>query len=430
MALCVLALLLLGVLMVQSASMSVTGSMKWHWSGPGLRHAIFAAVAIATFFTVGRIDYAPLGRRASKLHLNWFVAVFVVSAVMCFLVLVPHIGLEVNGARRWLPLGIMQVQPSELAKWAVVLFLAWWLTHRPVDLDKFWSGFIVTLLPIIALCLLVVIQDFGTAALIAGCSLTMLLVGRIKLWHLAVVLPPALAVAFWFVYHKEYRWRRMTAFRDPWAAPQGEGYHMIQSLLSFATGGVTGKGLGNGIQKLGYLPEDTTDFIFSVICEELGLFGAMLTIALYAGMLYAAWQAVKARRDSFGRLLAFGIGSMVGLQAVINIAVATVSVPTKGLSLPLVSAGGSGLIITCAALGLLYSVLRCEHAAEPEDEPLYAAEPSPRVEALTAPVFELTVSPREESEKIAALAQLVSRSPGKPISTSALSSTAIWDMSA
>ena len=133
---------------------------------------------------------------------------------------------------------------------------------------------------------------------------------------------------------------------------------MIQSLLSFSTGGVTGRGLGNGIQKLGYLPEDTTDFIFAVICEELGLFGALLTIALYMGVLYVAWQTIASKRDDFGRMLAFGIGSMIGLQATINIAVATVSVPTKGLSLPLISAGGSGLVITCAALGLLYAIAR------------------------------------------------------------------------
>src|SRR2546429_4034430 len=153
----------------------------------------------------------------------------------------------------------------------------------------------------------------------------------------------------------------MTAFLDPFSSQQREGYHMIQSLLCFATGGITGRGLGNGIQKLGYLPEDTTDFIFAVICEELGLFGALLTIALYLGIIYIAWQIVKKHRDDFGRLLAFGVASMIGLQAAINIAVATVSVPTKGLSLPLVSAGGSGLVITCAALGLLLSITRFEH---------------------------------------------------------------------
>ena len=134
-------------------------------------------------------------------------------------------------------------------------------------------------------CLLVVIQDFGTAALIGLCALTMLVAGRVKWWHLAIVIPPALAAGGWFIMHEPYRWRRMTAFLDPFAAPRDEGYHMIQSLLSFATGGITGRGSGNGMQKLGYLPEDTTDFIFAVICEELGLFGALLTIVLYLAIL-------------------------------------------------------------------------------------------------------------------------------------------------
>ena len=409
-ALCVIALVLLGVLMVQSAAMNVTGQVKWQWTERGTRHAMFALVALFTFFFVGRFDYTPLAERRSSIFKSpalWAVAI---ALITCFLVLIPHIGLTVNGARRWLPLGITQVQPSEVAKWASVLFLAWWLTHRPVDLNRFWSGFIVTLVPIGALCLLIVIQDFGTAALIALCSLTMLLVGRVKLWHLAVIIPPALVAAYWFVAHKEYRWRRMTAFVDPWAAPQGEGYHMIQSLLSFATGGVTGRGLGNGIQKLGYLPEDTTDFIFAVICEELGLFGALLTVALYLGIIYVAWQVVQQKRDSFGRMLAFGIGSMIGLQATINIAVATVSVPTKGLSLPLVSAGGSGLVITCAALGLLYSVTQYQHSPEELDE-------------LEQPVaFEMSAT---------AEMKLDTRPPkkvGPQISTSAMSATAIWNV--
>lgn len=402
-ALCVIALLLLGVLMVQSAAMNVTGKVGWQWTERGLRHVMFAIAAIATFFIVGRFDYARWGRFNHSLWRTpalWAVAI---AGLMCLLVLVPHIGIKVNGARRWLPLGVTQVQPSELAKWAAVIFLAWWLTHRPVDLDKFWPGFLLTLAPIGGLCLLIVMQDFGTAALIGLCTLTMLLVGRVKGWHLAVIIPPALLAAFWFVSHEQYRWRRMTAFVDPWASPQGEGYHIIQSLLSFATGGATGRGLGNGIQKLGYLPEDTTDFIFAVICEELGLFGALLTVALYLGILYVAWQAVKQKRDSFGRMLAFGIGSMVGLQAMINIAVATVSVPTKGLSLPLVSAGGSGLIITCAALGLLYSVTRFQHSPIDLDE----------------------IEPLEDMGPV----RMEIAKPSVGVSTSAMGVSALWDVS-
>jgi cell division protein FtsW len=376
--LCVLALLLLGVVMVQSASSTVTGQVGWEWSAKGTKHLIFAMAALVTFFAVGHFDYQALGQRPSKWSRCAVFWIFGVTLFANLIVLVPHVGVSVNGARRWLPLGPLQVQPSELAKWAVVLFLAWWLTHRPVDLDRFFQGFLPTLAPIGLICLLVIIQDFGTALLIAVGALVMLLAGKIRWRHLLITLPPVIAAGLWFIIHKQYRWKRITAFANPYAAPQKEGYHIIQSLLSFATGGVTGRGLGNGIQKLGYLPEDTTDFIFAVICEELGLFGALLTIALYLGLLYCAYQTLKEKKDTFGRMLAFGVGTMVCLQAMINIAVATVSVPTKGLSLPLVSAGGSGLVITCAALGLLRSVCRFQHDTESDAAPAPAPVQKPR----------------------------------------------------
>jgi cell division protein FtsW len=396
-AVCVLSLLALGVLMVQSAAARLSGRIAWDFSTtssgqvvqpdakassaakPARRvmpveqkNMIYAGLAVVAFLAVGHLNYKHLGNKRLKLWQAPALWGLGLAGIACVLVLVPGIGKEVNGARRWINLGPVQVQPSELAKWATVLFLAWWLSCRPVDVRKFFGGFIPTLIPVGLVCLLIVIQDFGTAALIGACALTMLLAGRVKLWHLAIVIPPALGAAFWFVAHEEYRWRRMTAFLNPYANPQGEGYHMIQSLLSFSTGGLFGRGLGNGIQKLGYLPEDTTDFIFAVICEELGIFGALLTAALYLGIAFVAWQVIRQRRDSFGRMLAFGVASMICLQAVINMAVATVSVPTKGLSLPLVSAGGSGLIITCAALGLLYSVTRFGHDEQEDamEEPL------------------------------------------------------------
>jgi cell division protein FtsW len=355
---CTLALLCLGVLMVHSATMRVTHNTAWHWSAEGTKQLIFAIVSLGVFFAIGRMDYTRLATAGSSWRRSPITWLLVAAAGVCVLVLlpIPYLSMQVNGARRWLRLGPIQLQASELAKWATVLFLAYWLAKRPVDLNKFFRGFLPTLIPVGILCLLVVIQDFGTAALIGVCALTMLIAGRAKAWHLLIVIPPALIAGFWFVHHTPYRWRRMTAFIDPYASPDREGYHMIQSLLSFSTGGVTGKGLGNGIQKLGYLPEDTTDFIFAVICEELGLFGAIFTIAMYLGIVFVAWQIIRQKRDSFGCMLAFGVASMLSLQAVINIAVATVSVPTKGLSLPLVSAGGSGLVITAAALGLMYSV--------------------------------------------------------------------------
>jgi cell division protein FtsW len=357
---CVLSLLCLGVLMVHSATMRAVGDGHWHWSADGTKQLVFAAMAMGVFLLVGKMDYRELNRPATAWFghpISWAV---LAATLCCVLVLVPHVGVQINGARRWLKIGPIQIQPSELAKWAVVLFLAYVLANRPVDMDRFFKGLLPVLLPVGLLCLMVVIQDFGTAALIALCALTMLVAGRVKLWHLAIVVPPAVLAGLWFVHHEPYRWRRMTAFLDPYAAPDKEGYHMIQSLLSFSTGGVLGKGLGNGIQKLGYLPEDTTDFIFAVICEELGLFGALFTAAMYLGIIFVAWQSVKQHTDNFARLLVFGVTSMLSLQAVINMAVATVSVPTKGLSLPLVSAGGTGLIITAAALGLMYSVTRMD----------------------------------------------------------------------
>jgi cell division protein FtsW len=367
--LCVLALLAFGVVMVQSASTTLGGTEAshagWQWSIVGIKQLKFAVAAFATFLAVGWFDYSKLAVRGRSLVRSPIAWAVLIAAVSCLLVLVPGIGMSVNGARRWIKLGPIQVQPSELAKWAAVLFLAYWLTVHPVKFESFFRGFLPTLIPVGILCLLVVIQDFGTAALIALCALTMLLAGRVKVSHLLIVFLPVVAAACWFVTHKAYRMARITSFLHPYDSPRGQGYHMIQSLLSYSSGGIFGRGLGNGIQKLGYLPEDTTDFIFSVICEELGLFGAMLTIALYLGVLYVGWQIIRQKRDDFGRMLAFGIATMLGLQAMINIAVATVSVPPKGLSLPLISAGGSGLIITCAALGLLYSVARRQPANAP-----------------------------------------------------------------
>jgi cell division protein FtsW len=381
--LCVLGLLSLGVVMVQSASTSLTHNLGWQWSIMGGKHLRFALVAAITYVGVSRLNYASLGKTSRSILFSPIAWATVVSIGTCLAVLVPGIGSQINGARRWLKFGPLVVQPSELAKWGAVLFLSYWLTRKPTE--KFLTGFLPAMVPVGVLCLLVVAQDFGTAALIAICAFTMLLAGRARLWHIAVVLVPAVMAGVWFIAHKQYRMVRITAFLNPWENPQGQGYHMIQSLLSFSSGGLFGRGLGNGIQKLGYLPEDTTDFIFAVICEELGVFGAMLTIALYLGIIYIAWQVIRQKRDDFGRMLAFGIASMIGLQACINIAVATVSVPTKGLSLPLVSAGGSGLVITCAALGLLCSITRLARRARILEAARCAAEVGAGTNELVTP---------------------------------------------
>ena len=262
-----------------SAALSAVRPSVWTWTQLGSRHLTYVVVAFLAFMAVGYVPYWKLAggvdARAEfwKSPVVWATAL---AGLACVAVLVPGVGSTVNGARRWIKLGPIQIQPSELAKWAAVLFLAWWLTRPATRTEQLVRGFLPAVAPVAALCLLVVIQDFGTAALIGLCAMTMLLAGRVKWWHVAAIALPAALAGVWFITHKEYRLRRIMAFRDPYASPQGEGYHMIQSLLSFSTGGLLGRGLGNGIQKLGYLPEDTTDFIFAVICEELGLFGALL----------------------------------------------------------------------------------------------------------------------------------------------------------
>ena len=356
--LAVLALLALGVIMVQSAAMNVGAASLWQWSERGTRHALYAALALLTFITVSRLDYRKLeSRHALASPAVWAV---LIPIGLCAAVLLPNVGVSVNGARRWIVLGQIRIQPSEVAKWAVVLFLAWRLS-RP-GMTSFWRGFVPTCAVIGGLCLLVVVEDFGTAALIGLAAFVILIAGGARWWHLAISIPPALLAAAAFIMAEPYRWRRMTSFLDPWAAPETDGYHMIQSLYSFASGGWMGLGLGNGVQKLGYLPEDTTDFIFAVICEELGIFGAGLVAVLYLTILAVGWSAARKAPDCFGRMLSFGTAATLGLQASLNIAVATASVPTKGMSLPLVSAGGSGLIMTAIMLGLVYSVCRGEES--------------------------------------------------------------------
>lgn len=368
--LCVISLLLLGVLMVQSASTRVTDTVGWDWTSHALKQMVMVGLAVVAFFAVGFFDYRRLARSGRLSITSPVVWLYIITVVLCAATLVPGLGKTVNGARRWIGAGPLQIQPSELAKWAVVLLVVWALTYRQDVRQSFWK-FLCLCAAIGVVCLLVIIQDFGTAALIGLSAVVIMIAGRVKWWHLGILLPPILGIACWFVAHKEYRLRRMTSFWHPFQDPRGEGYHMVQSLLSFASGGLFGRGLGNGVQKLGYLPEDTTDFIFAVICEELGLFGALLTIALYLGIAFVGWQVLKEKKDSFARLLVFGVTTVVSLQAAINMAVATVSVPTKGMSLPLVSAGGSGMVITAAALGLIYSVARSqEKDQQPEELPL------------------------------------------------------------
>jgi cell division protein FtsW len=369
-ALLVVGLLGIGLVMVHSAGMSVGSELAHPHAWLTSRHLLYALLAVAAMAFTSHLNVRQLF--ITRGLLNPLFLVVGVALALAVLTLVPGVGRTVGGSSRWLYLGPrswgVSFQPSELVKWALVLALAWWCARRSAVMHRFWHGLIPPLLLIAVMCGLVGFQDLGTGVLLLAVAGCMLLAGGASIWQLSAGVPVALAAVALAIWHSPYRMARLVSFLDPWADPMGSGYHPIQSLLAIAMGGVTGRGLGNGIQKFGYLPEDTTDFIFAIICEELGFAGAALVVMMYLAILWLGMGIVRDCRDAFGRLIAIGVLMTIALQAIINIAVVTVVVPTKGIALPLISAGGTGWILTAAAAGLIVA-LDTANAMEREEHP-------------------------------------------------------------
>ena len=365
------ALMTIGLVAVASASASLEAPtlQTEFWKTPFGRQVVFAVLGFGVILLAVRIGHQPLALRPSADPASPglkpgapAVWLFLATLVCLVLVLIPGIGVERNGARRWLHFGggafALGFQPSELAKLTLVIFLAAFLSARSArgGLRSLPKDVLPAALAV-GLCVgLVGTEDFGTAVLLAAVGGLMLLMAGARLAHLLLLAIPALAAFAALLLAKPYRLQRLTAFADIWADPQGEGYHPIQSLITIASGGVLGRGLGGGVQKYGYLPESRTDFVFAVWCEETGLLGALVVLLLFGLLLYLGTRAAAAAPSPFGRLLAMGVTLMVTLQAVMNIAVVTASAPTKGIALPLVSAGGSGIIFLGASVGLLAGV--------------------------------------------------------------------------
>lgn len=381
--LAVVALLGLAVIMVNSAAVTVGGAGASGGSGGsgdvglvggvmgvlGSRAVVYAVLAIGVMLLASRINVRQLF--AARGWTNPLAGIVVGALVLAALTLVPGMGRSVNGASRWLYLGPrswgLSFQPSELVKWVMVLAIAWWCARRRGLMHRFRYGLFPPMILLGIACLIVVVEDLGTAALIGLVAACMLIAGGARFKHLAWVVPVGLLGLVAALLHSPYRIRRLTAFLDPWADPAGSGYHPIQSMLAVSQGGLTGRGLGNGIQKFGYLPEDTTDFIFAVICEELGIVGAAVIVGLFLVILWIGLGIVRDCKDTFGRLVGLGVLLTVGLQAAINIAVVVAVVPTKGIALPLVSSGGTGWIMTAFALGLVAALDNANHL-EAEEE--------------------------------------------------------------
>ncbi|QQE10676.1 cell division protein FtsW [Planctomycetota bacterium] len=380
MMLCAAALLCFGLVMVQSAGMYVGASgiqetsdvtlawtnylQKFIVSSPVLH----AGLAILVMIIASRINVRQFF--TSRGLANPLPYLIFISFALVVLTQVPGIGKEVNGAKRWINLGAFSFQPSEIVKWIMIIAIAYWCARKRGIMHKFTLGLLPPLCLIAIACGLIVIEDLGTAALIGVVSFALLLAGGARWWQLLALIPPALGAVYYFIASSTYRMNRITAFLDPYADPAGTGFHPIQSMLAISQGGLYGRGLGNGIQKFGYLPEDTTDFIFAVICEELGIAGAIAIVALFITLLFTGLGIVKECRDTFGRLVALGFILTISLQALINLAVVTVLVPTKGIALPLVSKGGTGWILTAFAIGLVASLDNAYHLeTSPIDTP-------------------------------------------------------------
>lgn len=357
-----LALLALGVVMVHSAVASVANPGSAWYSRVDVRHTIFAALAAVVLCTLWMADYRWLSRgRRLPILAGVFLGVGIACAV---LLLIPFtarlVGYSVGGKMRWIRLGpgkySIGFQPSELIKLAQVIFLAAWLTHERTNVRSFWKAFLPAM-GLIGLCTgLVVKNDFGEAAIIclSGC-MTVLFAG-VPWYYLALPVPAAAAGFYRIVVLDPTKWQRITAMMNPWVIEDSSTYQARQSLLAVLTGGWFGKGPGNGTVKLGYLPEDSTDFIFAVFCEEWGFIGAVLLIGLVGLWIWHARRSAVRSEDRFGRALAGSLGFLIAVHAVLHIAVDLVAAPPAGMSLPFISAGGSALVLMACGVALMVSV--------------------------------------------------------------------------
>jgi cell division protein FtsW len=319
----------------------------------------------------------PNARDASRKA--WIILALGTALLVTLQVLpfVPGLGRPVNGSHRWLyiplpGLGELSVQPSEIAKWGLVALLAWYGAVHAHAMASFKRGLFPALLALGLVAGAVVKEDLGTGLLIACAGCLILIAAGARVWQFLTFVPVAALGLVVAVLSNPYRLERLQTFIDPFVDPQGRGYHMIQSMLAVSGGEGAGRGLGHGLLKFGYLPEDHNDFLFAIICEELGVAGALLICSLFAGLLWAGLAVVRKHPSPVLKLVSLGVIATVGLQALINQFVVTGLGPTKGIALPLVSSGGTGWILTAASLGVVIAIDRHAHRialARNQDDP-------------------------------------------------------------
>ena len=291
---------------------------------------------------------------------TWVVVTgLIVSAILLILVIIPGIGVYINGSRRWLSLGGLSFQPSELAKFAIVLYMATALSWSGPRIKRLWTGIVpVLIVPGITFLLILEQPNLSTAGSIMIVSLILIVMAGAKWRHTLLMICGGLTVGAYYAWSEPYRRRRLLSFRNPFAMMHDEGYQLSQSLIAFGSGGVFGMGLGQGRQKYAYLPYPESDFIFAIVGEDFGLLGCLVVIALFVALMIAGYRVAIACRDRFGALLAAGITSSITVQAFLNMGVVVGILPTTGLPLPFFSAGGTSVSITMAAMGILMNISR------------------------------------------------------------------------
>ena len=307
----------------------------------------------ALMLAVLRVDYRKLS------HPAVVAALVAVSLVLLALVAIPGVGKMLNGSRRWLRLGPFSFQPSELAKYAMILFLARALSAPGRDVRRFFTGLVPLFIVPGAMFLLILLQpNLSTAGSILIVAAVMVLMAGARWLHMGLIGVAGAALGTFYALSEDYRRARLLSFRDPFAYLTNEGYQLSQSLMAFGSGGLFGMGLGKGRQKYAFLPYPESDFIFAVVGEDLGFFGCVAVLAMFAAFVFFGLRVAMRCEDRFGSLLAGGVTAMIGVQCVLNVAVVVGLMPTTGLPLPFFSAGGTSIAIIMGAVGLLLNISR------------------------------------------------------------------------
>ncbi len=351
----VLSLVSLGVIMVFSASEYSTLIYYNDSFYFFKRQLLWALLGLTAMYIMSNYDYQRL-----KQYVIPFMAV---SFIMLALVLIPGIGREVNGSRRWIGIGPLPFAPAELVKLSVILFMAYGLSRQKERVKQFSKGVLPYMCVLGLAALLIMLQpDLGTTISLAGIVFVMIFAAGARMSHLGGIGLAGLAAVGLLIILEPYRMKRFLAFLDPWADPQGSGFHIIQGLYAIGSGGLFGLGLGQSKQKFLYLPENHTDFIFAITAEELGFIGAALVIILFTMFVWRGLKIAVTSQDPFACLLATGITAWVGVQAIINIGVVTGSLPVTGIPLPFISSGGTSLLFTMTGVGILLNISKFSRA--------------------------------------------------------------------